>query len=531
MKKRYYLAFSVLLFSALFFLDAQTSFTLLVGTVKSVLRMLSAYVVSLVFSFTAGLLMLHNRKVFDVLFPICDVMQGVPVLGFFPVAIYFFIHYFPQGYIGQELASIFLIFTAMTWPLLFTLVEAGASFSRELRDVVLLLNLNPTRYLLDIFIPHSFPKLITASISAWGGGWYFLFASEYLVLGHERIALDGLGTFIALAAYNNDMVKSLLGLGMIAWLVLGVDVYVWQPLLKHVKNRWDKSYFGRRGWHPLIQWFIDSVRELIFLFEDSLDVVLRRLNLDVKSLVIRKIEASNPLLLPIAAVLAVLLLTYPSPLSTGLYLLVSSLATLFRLAVALSVSVFIALALALVIKAMPRLLSLLLPVLDIAQSIPGVALFPFIILFITKVIGGVVGVEVAVVVMLMTGMVWYLIFKLIGEVEEFPKNYDELATLLQVPWHTRLFSFLIPYLLPAIVVGSIQAVGGGWNATIVAEYILDESKRPITTVGLGYLINFATQTGDIHLLTLSVLTMVFLILLINKYVWQVLLKKASSVRW
>src|SRR5262245_29385724 len=78
-------------------------------------RMLAAYAVALIFSLIYGPLAASSRTAERILLPAIDIAQSVPVIGFFPAAIYFFVALVHGGRLGVELAAIFLIFTSMAW--------------------------------------------------------------------------------------------------------------------------------------------------------------------------------------------------------------------------------------------------------------------------------------------------------------------------------------------------------------------------------------------------------------------------------
>ncbi len=531
MRKRYYLLFTLVIFGLIYWLvDPKTCIELVYDTFRSLLRMICAYIFSIIFSFSVGLLILHSRKAYSILFPICDVLQGVPVLGFFPFAIYFFIHTFPGGWLGEELASIFLIFTGMTWSILFSVVEAGANMSKELRDLALLLKLDPLRYLFEIFLPLAFPPFVSASITGWGGGWYFLFASEFLTLGHERFALPGLGTFIAQSAFAYNILYSFIGLGVLAWIVLGIDVYVWQPLIFRVRDRWE-GVFGIRRFLILdvLDWLYTIFKRIVYKLDFIFNPLLFFLGITPKRLTLCEPDIKNPLL-PVVGLLFFWLLFSKCRAYFPKIFLYAAL-TLLRISIGLLISLVLALSVAILVARNERLSSIVLPILDIGQSLPAVSLFPMIIITVIQTIGGRVGVEVGTILLIITGMIWYLIFRLIRELNNFPPSLDEFARLIQLPAVEKLRHIILPFLFPAIVVGAIQAVGGGWNASIIGEYIVDNHGHVLTSAGLGYLLSYATYKGNIWLSMLAVTGMTLLILVMNAYIWKPLLKKASDMRW
>ena len=86
----------------------------------SFLRMLAAYLLSLGFALTYGYFAAASRTGERILIPILDILQSIPILGFFPVAIIVLANAAgPESPIGPNLASVFLIFTSMSWNMAF----------------------------------------------------------------------------------------------------------------------------------------------------------------------------------------------------------------------------------------------------------------------------------------------------------------------------------------------------------------------------------------------------------------------------
>jgi hypothetical protein len=85
--------------------------------------MTGAYAASLLFAWVAGYTAATRPGAARVILPLLDVGQSVPVLGFFPAAIYLFITLLGGGRLSLELAAIFLIFTSQVWNLAFAVYE------------------------------------------------------------------------------------------------------------------------------------------------------------------------------------------------------------------------------------------------------------------------------------------------------------------------------------------------------------------------------------------------------------------------
>ncbi len=96
------------------------SFTnLLIDSMLSIYRMFVALAVSFIVAIIVGITAARKPLASRIIIPIVDILQSVPILGFFPAAIAFFITLFSGSPMGVELAAIFLIFTSMVWNMIF----------------------------------------------------------------------------------------------------------------------------------------------------------------------------------------------------------------------------------------------------------------------------------------------------------------------------------------------------------------------------------------------------------------------------
>ena len=210
---------------------------------KSFVRMFFAYAASLVFSLFVGIFIAHNKKAFNIIFPILDILQSVPILGFLPFAVLFIIHTIPI--LGSEVSTVFLIFTSMTWAIIFNIIEGARSIPYDIKDASKLNGLTGIKYIFHVIFPALYPAIISGSITGWGGAWYFLFAGEYVTFGKEPpYILEGVGSFIAKSAYSGNLFLSLLGMGILAAMVLFMNTFVWYPLSSRI-SRYSYSFYSQ----------------------------------------------------------------------------------------------------------------------------------------------------------------------------------------------------------------------------------------------------------------------------------------------
>jgi NitT/TauT family transport system permease protein len=90
---------------------------------------------------------------------------------------------------------------------------------------------------------------------------------------------------------------------------------------------------------------------------------------------------------------------------------------------------------------------------------------------------------------------------------------------------TRVF---LPAVLPSLVTGCLTAWGGGWNAIIFSEYVL-ASGTVYSVPGVGAILDRATYvTGDLQVIVLSLVSMVVLVVAVNRFFWDPLYARVAA---
>jgi NitT/TauT family transport system permease protein len=172
----------------------------------------------------------------------------------------------------------------------------------------------------------------------------------------------------------------------------------------------------------------------------------------------------------------------------------------------------------------PRLAQLLQPIVQIAASVPATALFPVLLLWLTRVAGGL---NIASVALMMLGTMWYILFNVIAGAQSIPSDLLEAARVYKLSRVQRWRTLILPGIFPYLITGIITAVGGAWNASIVSEYVTFQGKVQATT-GLGATISQATADGNFALLLAATTVMSLLVVLTNRLVWRPLYRLAQE---
>ncbi len=504
---------------------------------RSLSRMMAAYILSLVFTLVYGRIAAYNRRAEQVLMPLLDVLQSVPILSFLPVVLLSLSAILPER-TAAELASIVLIFTSQAWNMTFAWYQSLTTIPVELREASAIFRFNGWLRFKVLELPFAAISLLWNSMMSWAGGWFFLMAAEIFTVGQRDFRLPGLGAYLQEAANQGDTRAILWGVGALVLVIVALDQLVWRPLLAWADRFKLETVEGE---NPPTSWFYDLLRSAHVL-EWLSQGVWRPLSERLDAWFIRRAGASGletaqkgrPWLLYLLALLLGLGLAYGAvraalmlttvPASQWGEIGMGVLATLLRV----SASLFIALAwtipVGVAIGTNPRVANYLQPIVQVAASVPATALFPVFLLLIIGLPGGL---NLAAVVLMLMGTQWYLLFNIIAGASAIPQDLKYTSALIGLSRWERWRTLVLPGLFPYIITGAITASGGAWNASIVAEH-MEFGGRTLSTVGIGALIARATAAGDYPLLLAATLTMVLAVVLINRTLWRRLYRLAEE---
>jgi len=164
----------------------------------------------------------------------------------------------------------------------------------------------------------------------------------------------------------------------------------------------------------------------------------------------------------------------------------------------------------------------IMPLFQTFAAIPATAFFPFMAILVAYIPGGL---EFPSILLILTGMQWYILFNLIGGVRSISGDIVESARALRANKRQYIRRVLFPSLYPSFITGSITGWGGGWNSLIVAEFLIYGNKT-YSVLGIGSLPDKAAYSlGNTVLLFLIVGVMIVVIVAINRLVWRRLYSK------
>ncbi len=510
----------------------------------SLLRMLLAYGLALLFTLLYGHVAATNRRAERVLIPLLDLLQSIPILSFLPAVVLALVAAFPHSNIGLELASILLIFTSQTWNMTFSFYHSALTLPRDLIDACRLLRLRPWQRFLKLELAASIIGLVWNSMMSWAGGWFFLMASEQFPLGDRSARLPGLGSYLELAADRGDTQALTLGLLTLVGLIVLLDLCLWRPLVAWAGRfkveeqaetapprslvldllrgsptvRWLRQHLG----HPLGE----ALARLLNGLQPLPGERSARLSAVEQARRGRSLHwlrrGTGTLILGLLGLLALwigwqggLLLVQVPPLMWG-HLALAAGATWLRTLAALAIGTLWTVPVGVTIGLSPRWSRRLQPLVQIVASIPATALFPALLALLMAVPGSL---SLAAILLMLLGTQWYVLFNVIAGAMAIPRDLLEAAALFEVTGWRRWRTVILPAIFPFLVTGLITASGGAWNASIVSELVQFHGAT-LQTFGLGAVIAAAAEAGNYPLLLAGTLLMATVVVLLNRLVWR-----------
>jgi len=490
--------------------------------------------ISVLLAIPTGYLAARSPFARRLILPTLDIFQSVPIVGFFPVAVWGFVRLFGGSAFGVELAAVFLIFTSMFWNLAFGVYESLITVPEELRMAADQFGLRGSLRWSHLILPAVVPSLLYNSLVSWANGWFFLIASEIIAVGPARYTLPGLGSYLAQAvtAGRNDL--TMLALAVLLATTVGMHLLLWGPLSIWAE-RFHLEETGDRPRRPRIARILGRSR-LVRSATAGVVTPAAQQALRVSGRVLdflgRHAAGSAavlfglvvPLLLGYGGLRLYALFT-SRPLAPELKgIPVDLLFSFLRVAMGVLVSAAVSIPLANWIVRRVRWRSAALAIIQILASIPATAFFPVVVILLTWGLG----MNAGAVLLALTTMFWYVLFNVVGAAAAIPKEAQEAAFAFGLRGPRYLRRVFLPAVLPSLVTGCITAWGAGWNALILCEYL--EAGRQVHQVrGIGATLDRATYlSGDMQVVAASLASMVLLIILVNRLFWDPLYQRVAE---
>jgi NitT/TauT family transport system permease protein len=507
---------------------------------RSALRMLIAMIASLVFTFSYATLAAKSRRAEAVLVPLLDILQSVPILGFISVTVVFFLSLTPGRVAGAEFAAIFAIFTSQAWNMAFSFYQSLRSVPDELDEVARGFRLGAWMRFWRLEVPFATPPLIWNMMMSMSGGWFFVVASEAISVGNTTLTLPGIGSYIALAIEQRNLVAIGWAIGAMFVVILVYDQLLFRPLIASAD--WF-TLEQEAGLTPSRSWVLTMLRRSRVLrllrrgFAASLRSAsrwgqnLQRPKGPKKPLTQKPTPAwvdplwyAGILLITLAAVLKISIFVHSGVTTAEIgHVVLLGLATLARVIILIALASVVWVPIGVAIGLRPSVTRIVQPIAQFLAAFPANLFFPVVV---SGIVAWHLSPNIWLSPLMILGTQWYILFNVIVGASSLAPDLRNVAENLHIRgwlWWSRI---ALPAVFPYYLTGAITASGGSWNAAIVAELATWGKERLVAT-GLGAYIAEATTAGDARRTVLGILVMSLFVVLLNRLFWRPLYAQAE----
>ena len=113
---------------------------------------------------------------------------------------------------------------------------------------------------------------------------------------------------------------------------------------------------------------------------------------------------------------------------------------------------------------------IMVPLLDILQSIPVLSFLPGVMLAMVALFPRhQLGVELGAILLIFTGQVWNMAFSFYSSLKSIPREMREAGKIYQFNWYQRFTNIELPYSAIGLVWNSMMSVAGGWFFLMACE--------------------------------------------------------------
>jgi len=175
--------------------------------------------------------------------------------------------------------------------------------------------------------------------------------------------------------------------------------------------------------------------------------------------------------------------------------------------------------------------TILVPLLDILQSVPILGFLSITVTgFIALFPGNLLGVEMAAIFAIFTSQAWNMAFSFYQSLKTVPKELQEASDLFGLSSWQRFWKLEAPFATPNLIWNTMMSVSGGWFFVVASEAIT-VGKTAVTLPGIGSYVAQAIQSKNLSAIGYALLTMLIVILVYDQLLFRPLVAWAEKFKF
>ncbi len=207
-----------------------------------------------------------------------------------------------------------------------------------------------------------------------------------------------------------------------------------------------------------------------------------------------------------------------------------ALRTALRMLVALGISLIFTFTYATWAAKSPKAGTLLVPLLDILQSIP---IFGFLsvtlVFFLSLAPGRVLGAEFAAIFLIFTSQAWNMGFSFYQSLRTVPPELEEAGRVFGLSGWARFWQIEVPFGMPQLIWNMMMSMSGAWFMLVASE-AFTVGNTSISLPGIGSYIAAAVQAKSPTAILWAILAMLVVIIIFDQLIFRPLVAWADRFR-
>ena len=173
----------------------------------------------------------------------------------------------------------------------------------------------------------------------------------------------------------------------------------------------------------------------------------------------------------------------------------------------------------------------LVPILDILQSVPVLSYISFTVVFFMSLFPGqVAGAELAAIFAIFTSQAWNMTFSFYQSLRTVPRDLDEASRGFRFSAWQRFWRLEVPFAMPGLIWNMMMSMSGGWFFVVAVEAVT-VGDTTITLPGIGAYLAKAIDARDLHAVGWTILAMTVVIMLYDQLMFRPLVAWADKFRF
>ena len=173
----------------------------------------------------------------------------------------------------------------------------------------------------------------------------------------------------------------------------------------------------------------------------------------------------------------------------------------------------------------------LIPLLDILQSVPILGFLTFTVVFFLNLFPGrVFGAELACVFAIFTSQAWNMTFSMYQSIRGVPKDLEEASLSFHLSGWQRFWRLDVPFAMPGLIWNTMMSMSGGWFFVVASEAIT-VGNTTVTLPGIGSYVALGIERQNLPAIGYAILTMLLVIIAYDQLLFRPVVAWADKFRF